>query len=160
MRTSFVPVTPGSSSDLRSGDWGLKYGPSVWAGVGSSSSLQAGVGASAWAGAGTAAVGAAWAGAGGAGGTVGWTGAARVGGGVGCAGAGLGAAGAAAGPPHATMRSGSGSAAQTRRNARRVSAGCFGFRSCSCSIVVLRSLRIGAGSGARLFGSLAGRREV
>jgi hypothetical protein len=48
---------PGSSSEARSGEFGVKYGPSVCAGVGSSSP-QAGVGASA--GAAATAVGSAW----------------------------------------------------------------------------------------------------
>ncbi|PYM05027.1 MAG: hypothetical protein DMD82_12515, partial [Candidatus Rokuibacteriota bacterium] len=44
-RTIFVPEIPRSSSDLRCGERGLKNGPSVSAGVGSSSSPQSGVGA-------------------------------------------------------------------------------------------------------------------
>ena len=44
-RTILLPCIPGSSNDFRSGERGLKKGPAVCAGVMSSVSAQAGVGA-------------------------------------------------------------------------------------------------------------------
>jgi hypothetical protein len=51
-----VPAIPPSTSEVRSGELGVKYGPSVWEGVASSSSAHCAVGESVAAGEGDALV--------------------------------------------------------------------------------------------------------